>query len=122
MSEQIVIDFAAAAAARDLGMAQAADHAERVEDGFGERAFRFICTYAETHQVFISEECTAAAAAQGLVSPADPRAWGAPFQRAARARVIEKIGYGISQRRHLSPTPKWSSLVHSLHVGVAGGA
>ena len=111
LNEQLPIDFAAAVAARDRGIAQAADHAERLEDGFGERAFQFICTYAETHRVFISEECTAAAAAAGLVSPADPRAWGAPFQRAARARVIEKIGFGISQRRHLSPTPKWQSLV-----------
>jgi hypothetical protein len=98
-----------AQAARDRGMTQAIEHAERIDDTFGERAYAWIVSYAQTHRQFISEQCTAAAAAAGIVSPADDRAWGAPFHRAARAGVIRKIGFGVSQRRHLSPTPLWAS-------------
>ncbi len=112
MFEQSTIDFAAARADRDAGMSQAFDHAQRVDDTFGQRAEAFIYSYARSHRQFISEECTAAAERVGLVSPADSRAWGAPFQRAARNGVIRKAGYGISQRRHLSPTPLWQSLVY----------
>lgn len=104
-------DFEAARAARDAGMAQAAQHAEDLQPKWGELAIERIRAYAATHPEFISEECTDWAAAQGFTSPADPRAWGAPFQKAARLGIIRKVGYGVSQRRHLSPTPLWRSLV-----------
>ncbi|MDE1918970.1 MAG: hypothetical protein KGH96_23225 [Sphingomonadales bacterium] len=113
---QIAIDFAAARAARDAGMTQAIQHAERVDDEWPDAALDFLYRYARTHVQFISEEATAEAARLGLASPADPRAWGAIFKRAASAAngsmpFIQKVGYGISQRRHLSPTPLWRSLV-----------
>lgn len=97
--------------ARDAGMTQAIDRAERIEPSWGDMALDRIRAYAATHDRFISEECTDWAASQGFTSPADPRAWGAPFQKAARLGVIRKVGFGISQRRHLSPTPLWESLV-----------
>lgn len=113
---QLAIDFAAARAARDAGMTQALQHAERVDDEWPELAYGFLFRYARTHEQFISEEATAEAARLGLGSPADPRAWGAIFKRAASTAngampFIQKVGYGISQRRHLSPTPLWRSLV-----------
>lgn len=104
-------DFSAARAERDAGMLQAAQHAEDLQPKWGELAIERIRAYAATHAEFISEECTDWAAAQGFTSPADPRAWGAPFQKAARLGIIRKVGYGVSQRRHLSPTPLWQSLV-----------
>lgn len=108
----LAFDFEAAKAARDAGMAAAIDHAETVEPDFGAQALAWILSYARTHARFISEEVTDAAAAAGLQSPTDPRAWGAPFQRAARLGVIRKDGFGISKRRHLSPTPLWVSQVY----------
>lgn len=116
MSAQLAIDFAAARAARDAGMSQAITAAERQDDEWPELAYGFLCRYARSHATFISEEATAEADRLGYGSPTDPRAWGHVFQRAARANVIAKIGYGISQRRHLSPTPLWESRVF------AGGA
>ena len=108
---QLTIDFAAARAARDAGMTQALQRAERVDDEWPELAYEFLVGYARTHAQFISEEATAEADRLGYGSPADGRAWGAIFKRAARDEVIQRIGYGISQRRHLSPTPLWRSLV-----------
>src|SRR5947209_7702819 len=64
---------------------------------------------AQAHRKFISAECTQAAAAAGVTVPTDPRAWGAPFRRAARDGIIRRIGYGPSLRRHLAPTPLWES-------------
>lgn len=104
------LDFTEAAAARDAGMAQAIDHAQSIEPTWGEQALEWITRYAATHDNFISEELTDWAAAQGFTSPADPRAWGAPFQKAARLGIIRKVGYGISQRRHLSPCPRWQGM------------
>lgn len=95
---------------RDEGMKRALDHAEENRPGWADEAYRWIGDYAKTHRRFISEECTDAAAVAGLTSPADPRAWGGVFQKAARDCVIRKIGFGVSKRRHLSPTPLWESL------------
>lgn len=108
---QVTFDLDAARAARDAGMAQAAQHAEDLQPKWGDLALARIRAYAAMHAEFISEDCTDWAASQGFTSPADPRAWGAPFQKAARLGIIRKVGYGVSQRRHLSPTPLWRSLV-----------
>lgn len=109
---QSCIDFTAARAQRDAGMSQALTAAERRDEEWPELAYGFLCRYARTHATFISEEATAEADRLSYGSPTDPRAWGHVFQRAARANVITKIGYGISQRRHLSPTPLWESRVY----------
>lgn len=103
--------FAEARDGRDAGMARAAKAAENASSGWGEQAFQWIAAYAKTHKTFISEDCTADAADSGLTAPSDPRAWGAPFKRAAHQNIIKRVGFGISKRRHLSPTPLWESLV-----------
>lgn len=108
---QIAMNFDTARAERDAGIQRAAQHAEEASPRWGDLALDRIRAYATNHAEFISEECTDWAAAQGFTSPADPRAWGAPFQKAAKLGIIRKVGYGISQRRHLSPTPLWQSLV-----------
>ena len=108
---QAAFDWDAARIARDAGMQQAAQHADDLQPKWSDMALDRIRAYAASHPQFISEEMTDWAAGQGFVSPADPRAWGAPFQKAARLGIIRKVGYGISQRRHLSPTPLWQSLV-----------
>lgn len=98
-------------AARDAGMTSAAHHADENCSRWTDQAYDWICKYAETHSTFISEECTAAAMEPGgIASPHDDRAWGHPFQRASRNLIIKRIGYGTSNRRHQSPTPKWQSM------------
>ncbi len=101
-----------ARAKADAGMRQALERAHGIEPSWGDRAYLWIVEYAKTHRRFISEECTQMGDASGFASPADARAWGVPFRRAARQGIIRKIGFGISQRRHLSPTPLWESLIY----------
>ena len=103
--------FEQARAERDTGIKRASSRAGKISNGWNDRAFQWIADYAKTHKTFISEDCTAEAAESGLAAPSDPRAWGAPFKRAAKQNIIKRIGFGISKRRHLSPTPLWESLV-----------
>jgi hypothetical protein len=103
--------FAFAEAQRDIGMLRAARHAEEVHLHWNDVAYEWIRKYAKLHKRFISEQCTAWAAEQGFSSPTDPRAWGAPFKRAAKDGIIVRVGYGTSLRRHLSPTPLWESAI-----------
>lgn len=105
-----------ARAARDAGMQRAIDHAADVCMDWPARAYAFLTRFARTHESFISEECTEEAERLGFGPPTDPRAWGAIFQKASRSGVIARDGFGISQRRHLSPTPLWRSLVFAGHV------
>jgi hypothetical protein len=108
MSDQMPLDFSAARRERDAGMTRAADHAEREHEGWQALAYAHIVTYARTHAQFVSEECTSAAT---IPAPPDTRAWGHPFRMAAKDGVIVRDGYGISARRHLSPTPLWRSTI-----------
>ncbi len=100
----------AAEAARDAGMALAVNNAEANCPGWTTTALNWICEYAKTHSTFISEDCTEAAMAAGVPAPTNPKAWGAPFQMAARRGVIRRDGFGVSKRRHLSPTPLWKAV------------
>jgi hypothetical protein len=101
--------YASAKAERDTGMGQVAEHADETCHTWTVLAYQWIITYALAHREFISEDCTSAALAAGIPAPHDDRAWGAPFARAARQKIIIRIGYGVSKRRHLSPTPLWRS-------------
>jgi hypothetical protein len=96
---------------RDRGMVTAALHAEDDRPHWNDEAYAWIRKYAKLNKRFISEQCTAWAAEQGFTSPADARAWGHSFKRAARDGIIVRVGYGISLRRHLSPTPLWESAI-----------
>lgn len=93
-----------ARAARDEGMAAALAHAQEVDESWPERAFRHLIDYAETHDTFISHDVT-----EGLPSPTDDRSWGPIFKRAAKVGIIKRAGFGVSHRRHLSPTILWQS-------------
>ena len=109
---QLAIDFTLAVAARDRGMTQAAEHAERAHDCWGETAMAFLERFAETHATFISEDVSDATRADGTFpQPPTDRAWGAIYVRAARLGLIEKVGIGRSRRRHASICPKWRSLI-----------
>lgn len=98
-----------AKAERDTAMASVAKHADEACPHWGSLAFDWIKTYALAHREFISEDCSAAAVAAGIPAPHDTKAWGPAFARASRQRIIVRIGYGVSKRRHLSPTPLWQS-------------
>jgi hypothetical protein len=106
-----VTDAATAARERDAGIAAALEHAEAERPQWSDVAIMFLTRYARNHATFISEDVTAAAAEFGLRT-VQPKAWGAVFLTAARGGIIVKAGYGISNRRHRSPTPRWQSQIY----------
>lgn len=105
---QLELDYTAARAARDNGMRRALEHAEREHDGWKHEAYEALVAYARTHREFTSEQFRADT---GMQSPTTPKAFGAVFQRAARAGVITKRGFAIAKERHLSPCPLWESQI-----------
>lgn len=97
--------------ARDIGMQQAAQHAEDDAPGWADAAYEMLKRYARHNPQFISENVTSWASDRGFVTP-QPKAWGQIFRRAAKDGIIVRIGSGTSMRRHMSPTPLWSSAIY----------
>jgi hypothetical protein len=85
-----------------------AQHADENHSGWTEEARAHVRSYAATHREFISEDCSDAAYAAGLMVPHDARAWGKVYRAEAKAGSICKAGYGHSKKR-ASPTVLWRS-------------
>ena len=93
---------------RDAGIRTSTAHAEAIESGWSERAYTELCVYAFGHAPFTSEDYRDHLAAIGFPVPV-PKALGGIFQRAARQRVIQRVGYAKSRERHCSPVPLWEA-------------
>ena len=107
---QPAFDFEAARKARDAGIRRAVDHAEDVTPKWADRAYDFLQGYLRTNERLTSEDVREAA--KGLVpEPPSLRAWGGVFQRAARAGLIERAGYGTARdpRVHMNVVTVWQS-------------
>lgn len=93
-----------ARAARDSGIAQAAEHAEEVHPDWGHVAYEALRLYAAGKRgsaaTFTSEDVRGSIAAAGVPEPPHLRAWGSVFQRAARAGIIVKVGVVESRAPH----------------------
>lgn len=112
MNAQLPIDFAAARAARDAGMQQAIDHADRQMAGWSEHAYQFLVEFARYTPSFISEDVSdASKAVSSFPQPPTDRAWGSVYRRACHDGVIAQDGSGRSRRRHASICPRWRSLI-----------
>jgi hypothetical protein len=101
------LDLFTGADLRDAGIATAEEHAEAVEPGWKDKAWAALQSFILHHQEpFMAEDVRAAA---DVPPPPDPRAWGGVFQRAARAGLIIKAGFGESRNRqaHCRPTALW---------------
>jgi hypothetical protein len=82
-----------------------------VSEGWSDRAYSFLVDYvgANPSRAFMAEDVRASAEAEGLPPPPDNRAWGGVVARAARAKVIRRLGYGAqkSVTCHCSPKSIW---------------
>lgn len=79
---------------RDLGIAQAVEHAERVHDGWLDEAYEHLLDYIAVHDTpFMGEDIRAFATQRGLPAPPHLRAWGGVLTRAAKSGAIRKIGF-----------------------------
>ena len=94
MSAQIAIDFEAARLRREQGMTASLDHADRVECGWPDAAYSYLCQFAQSQDDPWTVECFRTwAAQQGLTDPPDARAFGGVTQRAIKRGVIVRVGY-----------------------------
>lgn len=106
---QLALTMPEAREFRDEGMRLSADHAESIEPGWSESAYRVLTDYARGRASFTSEDYRDHLAGIGFPVPV-PKALGGVFQKAAKRGVIRRIGFGISRERHLSPCPLWSGV------------
>lgn len=108
---QIAIDFSAPRIQRDIGIAQAIEHAERVSPEWKDRAYSALKQFCMTHERFTSYDFRKSGL---IVSPTTDKAFGAVFQRAAKAGLIANVGYEKHPERHLSPTVLWASQIYGM--------
>ena len=92
------------------GMEAVASKANRFNIGWTNEAFLFLVSYAENNKEFLAEEVIKASKDE-LPQPHDNRAWGAIFHKAAKAGVINRVGFKGAKTSHGSPKPLWGSLV-----------
>lgn len=94
---------------RDLGIERAGEHADRVDDGWTDRAADEIAAFARAKgSPFVIEEVRPEAEKR-IGSPPDERAWGAATQKAARAGSIKKVGYAPTNSSNRSPKVQWAA-------------
>ena len=98
----------------DAAARPAAEHADRVVDGWSQEAYEHVIAYAKWHRTFIAEDVRLFAEETGFPVPPSRRAWGAVMIRAKRDGKISSIGYAMSTSPTANPTPvtKWMSLVY----------
>jgi hypothetical protein len=93
---------------RDTGIAQAEQHAERLDPGWKDTAFAMLRGFCQERRGChcTSEDIRRWCELRGFDSPV-PKAWGAVVQKAAKAGLIKRIGFGLAKQRHGSPCPLW---------------
>jgi len=97
---------------RDTGMAQAVDHADRVNSEWSIRAAHALYDYCQAHrgQNFLCEDMRRWAEAKMLVSePPSNKAWGSIFKEAAKAGTLRKVGFAAAKSSNLSPKTLWAA-------------
>lgn len=101
---------AIARARRDTGIKRAADHAEHVDPTWIERAIGYVKEYCARHPApFLAEDVREWSEELGFAKPVDGRAWGAVLQRAAKLRIIKRVGYAPANSSNGSPKCLWRS-------------
>lgn len=112
-----LVDMMAKPTARELadqGMARAAEHADRVSDGWSDNAYQFLRVYAQACPEFMTEQLRVWAHDEGLPKPPDNRAWGAVVNRAVRDGIIVRDRFENIRipPSHSRPMPVWKSRLY----------
>lgn len=96
---------------RDVGMARAVDHADRVDAQWSDRAYGYLFDFCrltkQEGERFVIEDVRVWAAGQGFNEATDGRAWGAVIRRAASNGLIQKVGYAPAKSSNMSPKCAW---------------
>jgi hypothetical protein len=78
---------------KEQGMSQALAHAEEIDPSWSEKAYRFICAFANDGSEFRAEQVRAYAEARGFPPAPSARAWGSIIAKAACAGIIKRAGF-----------------------------
>lgn len=115
MPEQLDIMQAIARSQAEEGMRRSLEHAEAELDNWGDIAFEFLKAYARSHESFAGWMVVRKSENDGHF-PTSPnaKAWGAVIHRAARLKIIERVGTTKDPHRHGNPIPLWRSLIYGL--------
>ena len=111
---QLPIDFQAARARRDQGMASSEAHANDDAPGWSDQCFVLLCRFVdERTEPFTIEDFRPWAYSRGLSKPAEERAFGGVTQRAIRQGVMVRVGYkptassnGAVRATYAAPMPE----------------
>ena len=92
------------------GMGLAIDNAEKVYDGWKERALEFITLYPGNK--FMAEDIREYAYSKGLPRPPSERAWGSVISAAKKRGLITHCGYGqvTNPDAHKTPASIWAKV------------
>lgn len=93
---------------RDVGIQNALNHANRVVDNWGEKAFAFFLEYLKNNKEFMAEDVRNASV--GIVpEAAHARAWGAIIVRAVKSGLIRRKGFKNvkNAKAHCTPAALW---------------
>lgn len=95
--------------ARNIGINQAYDHANKVEPSWGDKAYLYLKKYISlSSNEFMTEDIRKSS--EGILNePPSKRAWGAVIVRAKREGIIEHNGYrSVSNKKaHATPASVW---------------
>lgn len=107
MAEKTAMELAMEGARRAL------DHANAVEQNWGDLAFQFFKLYAQAHTLFQTEDVRVWSYKNGLPHAPDGRAWGAIALEAKRAKIIVCDSYANTKVKpaHAAPRAVWKSLI-----------
>lgn len=90
---QRALDFDAATMRAEKGIADSADHADAVEEGWTYQALAYLRNYLHRHtEPFLIEDLRAWAEGEGLPAPVNAKAWGKVTRMAVARKLIEKCG------------------------------
>lgn len=87
------LDIGFARKARDKGIKLALDHADKVIDNWGEKAYVLLKEFLRTNKGNFMAEDFRLSVADKIDAPPHNRAFGGIFMRAAKAGLIERVGY-----------------------------
>lgn len=88
---------------------RALDHAERVEDDWGNRAYAALVAYSRFASMLTIEQVKEEAYNHGLPEPPAPGAWGPVTKRAKKEGLIEFLRFNTSANatQHGKPVILW---------------
>ena len=98
---------------RDKGIKQAINHADDTHDKWSEKAYKFLLDYIKYGEgrdryEFMTEDVRVASESV-IPKPPSNRAWGGIILRAAKAGLIDKVGFSTvkNAKAHKTPATVW---------------